>query len=114
MEVEIVVTDDSGRQFKGVAKLMAAAPMTTKRKKAAMVTRKEKNNNSLAAQILVLRNEGLFSEPRVAAEVHGALQGRYHCDVNRVEVALLRMQRRKELRKASKVVGAKQKVAYVW
>jgi hypothetical protein len=64
--------------------------------------------------ILRLRGEGFFEQPKTAKEVHEKLQSRYPCALNRVEVALLRLQKRKELRKTSKGTGKAEQVAYVW
>jgi len=69
---------------------------------------------TLPAWILKLRDEGQFKQPKTAREAHAKLQSYFPCDLNRVEVALLRLQKRKQLRKASKVVGDKKQVAYVW
>lgn len=68
----------------------------------------------LPAWILKLRDEGLFKQPKTVNEVHAKLQSHYSCDPNRVAVALLRLQQRKQLRKTSKGVGDKKQVAYVW
>jgi hypothetical protein len=68
----------------------------------------------LPKHILALRNQGFFGEPKTAGEVHGKLQPKYRCEPDRVAMALLRLQRRKKLRKSSKVVGQKKQVAYVW
>lgn len=69
---------------------------------------------TLPAWILKLRDEGIFKQPKTAKEAHAKLQSYYPCDLNRVEVALLRLQKRRQLRKASKGVGDKKQVAYVW
>jgi len=68
----------------------------------------------LPGLILKLRAQGFFTEPRTALEVHEKLRSTYHCQRDRVAMALLRLQRRKQLRKASKVIGEKRQVAYVW
>ena len=52
--------------------------------------------------------------PRTAREVQEKLQPSYPCDVDRIAMALLRLNERKELRKASKVVDGRKQVAYVW
>ena len=69
---------------------------------------------NLPGWILKLRDEGLFKQSRTAKEAHAKLQSHYPCDLNRVEVALLRLQKRRQLRKVSKGVGNKKQVAYVW
>jgi hypothetical protein len=68
---------------------------------------------ALPKRIIELRNSGFFSVPRTAREVHESLRSTYPCEVDRVAMALLRL-KKKELRKASKVVDGKKQVAYVW
>ena len=69
---------------------------------------------SLSDNIVILRDGGFFSQPKTAEEIHAKLIGKYHCELNRVEVALIRLADRKKLRKASKVVDKKKYKAYVW
>jgi hypothetical protein len=69
---------------------------------------------TLPSWIRKLRDEGLFKKPQTAKEAHAKIQTRFPCDLNRVAVALLRLQKRKQLRKVSKGVGDKKQVAYVW
>jgi hypothetical protein len=68
---------------------------------------------TLPKRILELRNGGFFSVPRTAREVQENLRSNYPCEVDRVAMALLRL-KRKELRKASKIIDGKRQVAYVW
>jgi hypothetical protein len=68
----------------------------------------------LTDHILGVRNMGFFSRPKTAPVVHKELQGIYHCELNRVEVALLRLQKRREFRKATKTINGKIYQAYVW
>lgn len=68
----------------------------------------------LPAQILKLRGHGFFKEPKTANEVQSKLQPTYHCELDRVAMALLRLQRRKKLRKSSKMLKKIKQVAYVW
>jgi hypothetical protein len=70
--------------------------------------------DSLPTWILKLRSDGYFGQPRIPREVHEKLQSHYRCDVKRVGVALLRLQKGKELRKTSKLANGKKQVAYVW
>jgi len=70
--------------------------------------------NTLPKRILELRNKEFFKVPRTAREVQEKLQSSYPCDVDRIAMALLRLNERKELRKASKVVDGKKQVAYAW
>lgn len=72
------------------------------------------SRRGLPAHILALRGKGYFKEPKTAAEVHRKLTTNYRCEPDRVAMALLRLQRRKQLRKSSKKVGKKKQVAYVW
>ncbi|MDD5544078.1 MAG: hypothetical protein PHX83_12975 [Acidobacteriia bacterium] len=69
---------------------------------------------TLPGHILRLREEGFFKQAKTSNEVHAKLQSVYPCDANRVAMALLRLQRRKQLRKSSKVIGKKKQAAYVW
>ena len=69
---------------------------------------------SLSDHILELRNSGFFSQPRTAEETNNKLKDKYHCESDRVAMALLRLAQRKELRKATKIMGGKKYKAYVW
>jgi predicted transcriptional regulator len=57
---------------------------------------------------------GFFKQPKTVVEVHEKLQSSYHCEVNRVSMALLRLHKKRALRKTSKTVGKRKQVAYVW
>jgi hypothetical protein len=70
--------------------------------------------NKLPDCILEFRDKLFFKEPRTPREVHEKLRGVYACEINRVEVSLLRLVGSKRLRKASKLVDGKRQVAYVW
>lgn len=70
--------------------------------------------NTLPKLILQSRERGSFKQPKTPQEIHKKLQPIYSCDLNRVEVALLRLHEKRQLRKASKVVGRKKVTAYVW
>jgi len=72
------------------------------------------DRKSLPSHIIALRDKGFFAKPHVSEEVHKKLESIYPCDKNRVEVALLRLQITKKLRKASKVFKGKRITAYVW
>lgn len=69
---------------------------------------------SLADYIIFLREGRFFSQPQTAEETHAKLKGKYHCELNRVAMALLRLAGRKKLRKALKIVSGKKYKAYVW
>ena len=73
-----------------------------------------KSPDTLPDWVLKLRTEGFFRQPKIPMEVHEKLQSQYPCDPNRVAVAVLRLHKRKELRKTSKVIAGKKQVAYVW
>lgn len=77
-------------------------------------TPKGKVTSGLPAHILKLRSQNFFRDPRTASEVRKKLESRYPCDHDRVAMALLRLQRRKQLRKSSKIINQKKQVAYVW
>lgn len=74
---------------------------------------KIQKKNSLPTLILQLREKGFFKQPKIPQEVHKKLQPIYPCDLNRVEVALLRLYKKRQLRKTSKIVGRKKVIAYV-
>lgn len=70
--------------------------------------------NSLPGLILAHRDHGFFAKPKTAAQVHDQIKSTYHCDLNRVAVALIRLQKRKQLRKTSRLVNGKVQNAYAW
>lgn len=70
--------------------------------------------SSLSDHITELRDSGFFSQPKTAEETHVKLTKKYPCELNRVAVALVRIGRRKQLRKASKILDKKKYQAYVW
>ncbi len=69
---------------------------------------------TLPKHILALRENQFFKQLKTALEVHTKLQPIYPCDINRVEVALVRLRKSGKLRKGSKLVKGKRLVAYVW
>lgn len=69
--------------------------------------------NALPDHILRLRDGGFFRQSKTAREVHAKLRPTYECDVDRVAMALLRLRKRNQLRKASKIVDGRKQVAYV-
>ncbi len=73
-----------------------------------------RDKRKLSDHIIELRDKGFFSQPKTAEEVHKKLQESYHCELNRVAVALFRLSKRQQLRRASKVVDKKSYQAYVW
>ena len=77
-------------------------------------TAKSASKDALPSHILRLRDRGFFKPPKTPNETHVKLQPIYPCDLNRVAVALLRLQKRKQLRKTSKLVGKRKQVAYGW
>ncbi len=72
------------------------------------------SKQSLSDHIIELRDDGFFSQPKTAEETHTKFSGKYHCELDRVAMALLRLAKRKELRKASKTANNKKYKAYVW
>ncbi len=68
----------------------------------------------LTDHIIALRDNKYFAQPRTADETHKKLQGTYHCEMNRVSMALLRLAKRKLLRRATQTNGDKKYQAYVW
>ena len=73
-----------------------------------------KDKRKLTDHIIELRTKGFFAQPRTAGETHSKLKETYHCELNRVAVALLRLAKRKQLRRASKTIEKKKHQAYVW
>lgn len=76
-------------------------------------TKKTSVSGSLPDLILGLRANGFFKQPKTAKEVHAELESNYPCEPDRVNVALLRLLKRKQLRKVNKLVGDKKTIAYV-
>jgi hypothetical protein len=68
----------------------------------------------LPKHILALRDKNFFKEPRTGNDVQQKLTSTYHCKVDRVLMALKRLNERKQPRKAAKLVGKRKQVAYVW
>jgi hypothetical protein len=116
MRIEFTVVDDNGRQYFGAADLggVAAEPARAERLKETRPKPDARPAKGLPNHILHLRENGFFREPRTPAEVHEKLQDTYNCLLDRVQMALLRLQRRRELRKAVKRTDEQEKTAYVW
>jgi hypothetical protein len=119
MRIEFTIIDDHGRRYSGAANLGDALVDPTHDVRATI--RQEERSNSqesgakaLPDHILHLREAGFFREPRTSSEVHEKLRETYSCLHDRVQMALLRLQRRRELRKAIKKLGDQEKTAYVW
>ena len=72
------------------------------------------SKKTLSGLLLRQRDAGFFKEAKTAKEVRSKLQTVYPCELNRVEVALFRLHKKKQLRKTSKIVEKKKQVAYVW
>src|SRR3989344_1819495 len=72
------------------------------------------NTKSLADHIIMLRDRDAFKQVLAPQEVHKKLATIYQCDLSRVKVELIRLQKRGELRKASKSIDGKKYIAYVW
>lgn len=71
-------------------------------------------SGSLPDRILELRKADFFKQPKTAQEVHAKLQPTYPCDPDRVNMALLRLFKKKLLRITSKNIKSKKLKAYVW
>ena len=68
----------------------------------------------LPDHIIALKDKGYFSQPKTAADVQNKLQGFYPCEVDRLVMALLRLSKKRQLRKAFKIVSGRNQKAYVW
>jgi hypothetical protein len=77
-------------------------------------SRPASRRGALSSELLRLQEAGFFTQPKTAKEAHTKLQTRYPCELNRVAVGLLRLQKSGRLRRASKIEGGKKQVAYVW
>ena len=73
-----------------------------------------KDSSALPSHILNLRDSGFLKQPKTPVEVHEKLRSTYHCDPNRVAVALHRLHKKRALRKTSKTSEKRKQVAYVW
>lgn len=71
-------------------------------------------SGSLPNRILELRKADFFKQPETSQEVHAKLQPTYPCDLDRVNMALLRLFKKKLLRITSKTIKGKKLKAYVW
>ena len=110
MRIEFTLTDDEGASYHGAAELLHAK-IATRRAVSPQVSKALK---SLRDHILHLRSQGFFHEPRTANGVHAEVQKTYRCQLDRVQMALLRLLRKRELRKTVKSIGGRDQVAYVW
>jgi hypothetical protein len=112
MKIEFTLIDDSGNNYQGFAELKAPSLGATGASRAPAVAQSEQQG--LPVRILILRDSGFFREPRTPSEVHAKLLETYSCLLNRVQMAVLRLHRRRELRKTIKKVGDHENTAYVW
>src|SRR5260370_40644598 len=112
MRIEFTLFDDAGNRYQGTAELKGVGPSGWREVRP--LPAGNIDPKGLPAQILALREGGFFREPRTASEVHAKLTETYHCLSNRVQMALLRLQRKRELRKATKRIGDEDCAAYVW
>lgn len=112
MKIEFTLFDDKGINFQGVAELKASSPVANAMSRPLLV--EQSIHKRLPELILALRDSGFFHEPRTAGEVHVKLLETYNCLLNRVQMALLRLHRRRELRKTVKKAGDQERTAYVW
>jgi hypothetical protein len=102
------------RQIKAIVDGALAGKIPTPSVKLSKPLRDPVRRESLPDHILGLRESNFFAQPKTFNEVHAKLEATYPCDTDRVKVACIRLQRRKELRKTTKLVGSKSQVAYVW
>lgn len=105
------------QQIKALAETALQAKGTSGKRLAARAAgkpTKSEGPNTLTDHVLRIRNAGFFKHAKTAKDVHIKLQSQYSCELNRVMMALLRLQRRKLLRKATKTEGKKKQTAYVW
>jgi hypothetical protein len=113
MRIEFIVTDGVGKNYQGVAELSEVSA-GREADKHHVRTVAELGVNGLPGRILALREDNFFREPRTPVEVHAKLMETYHCLLNRVQMALLRLHRRRDLRKTVKKIGDQDQAAYVW
>jgi hypothetical protein len=111
MKIEFTLTDDNGKNYHGIAELSAIA---LRRSVDQGPVHSAPEVRGLPEHILALREADFFHEPRTPVEVHAKLVETYHCLLNRVQMALLRLQRRRELRKTVKKIGDQEHAAFVW
>jgi hypothetical protein len=111
MKVKIELIDDSGRIYQGEIDLQGSKVPRTR---ASTKSPREKRVLTLPLRVLGLRDKGFFSKPKVSPEVYDEIKKTYYCQRDRVTMALIRLQKNKELRKATKVYGGKKMNAYVW
>jgi hypothetical protein len=115
MRIDFTVFDDDGNKYEGSAELVPVSKLSAAAVIGNAVSPDESARSAgLPDYILGLRGAGFFREPRTPNEVHAELQETYHCLLDRVQMALLRLQRRRELRKTVKRVGDQERLAYVW
>jgi hypothetical protein len=114
MKIDFTLTDDAGRSYAGTAVLAAVPHSKAKRDHEQPRLGEKQKPTKLPEHIVDIRDSGFFKEERTANEVHAALQEKYPCQIDRVQMALLRLQRRRLLRKTKKLVDGKEQVAYVW
>jgi len=112
MKIEFVLIDDDGKSYRGSAELTTATPPIARAREVRAARRAEPT--ALPDHVLALREAGFFREPRTASEVHAKLQETYHCLLNRVQMALLRLLKKRELRKAIKKTNDREQTGYVW
>ena len=114
MRVAKAVSDRMNRQILSRLKRLEAAVFGGARAEKNKQPPAAQHSGTLPARILELRESGFFNPARSPGEVHNRLSPKYPCELDRVVVALLRLQRRRALRRTSKVVNGKKLGAYVW
>jgi hypothetical protein len=116
VRIEFTLTDSDGKKYAGMTELVPnfVANSTELNAIDEKAVPQSSQPKGLPEHILSLRSQGFFKEPRTPSDVHERLQTDYHCEFERVKVALLRLQKRRELRKATKNIEGHERVAYVW
>ncbi len=113
MKIEFTLIDDDGKSYRGTAELIAVNSSAKPTNDHTSIHNDEPPK-TLPTQIIKLRDEGFFRQPRSPSEVHIKLRETYHCLPDRVQMALLRLQRKRELRKSIKNGDREGQTAYVW
>jgi hypothetical protein len=112
MKLRVEISDENGRIYRGEALLVETS--RTKRQDKKPTDGDSEDDGSLPSRIAALRDRGFFSSPKTSTEVHQEIKKKYYCEPGRVAVALTRLNKRKELRKGSRLVDGRTVVAYAW
>ena len=105
---------DALQQIRALADAALQGKAASRKRTATRAAAKSGDANTLTGHVMRLRDAGFFKQAKTAKDVHIKLQAQYVCELNRVMMALLRLQRRKFLRRATKMEGKKKQTAYAW